>query len=130
MPAFATRRSISPSLATQRSTSAPIPRPPPVTSATPSRRSSDGTCNLLQRFRVLERREVARILPQHARANRAAHDLRAPRLRQRADEEDPLRAERLAELARDALTDLARQRVVRLRAGTRHAEDPRHLALD
>src|SRR5205807_8086158 len=119
-----------PAAASSRATFAPIPRPPPVTSATPSRRSSDGTCDLLQCFRVLERREVARVLPQDARANRAADDLRAPRLRQRADEEDPLRPEGLAQLVRDALADLARQRVVRLGARARHAEDPRHLALD
>src|SRR5437764_1461368 len=118
-----------PAAASSRATSAPIPRPPPVTSARPSRRSSDDTCDLLQRLGVLERRQIARVLPEDARANRAADDLRAPRLRQRADEQDPLRAESLAELVRHARAHLPRQLVAGLRARARDAEDPRHLAL-
>src|ERR671938_1280641 len=97
-----------PAAASSRATSAPIPRPPPVTSATPSSRSDD-TCDLLQCLGVLERREVARVLPEDARANRAADDLRAPRLRQRADEQDPLRAKRVPQLVRHARTHLTRQ---------------------
>src|SRR5947208_12495 len=81
------------------------PRPPPVTRAAPSSWSDD-TCDLLQCLGVLERREVARVLSEHPRSDGAADDLRAPRLRQRADEQDPLRTEGLAELVRDARTYL------------------------
>ena len=90
-----------PASASSRAIEAPIPRPPPVTSATPSS-GSDGTRDLLQRLRVLERREVARILPERSRPHGAADDLRAARLRERGDEDDPIGRERLAELVATA----------------------------
>ena len=108
---------------------APMPRPPPVTRATPSiaaPRAQSSTSDLLQRLRVLERRQVAGILPERPRANRAAHDLRRARLRQRGDPEDALGLERLAEHVRDRARDA---RVVGLLARHRDAEDPGDLAL-
>src|SRR5439155_15489202 len=65
-------------------------------------RSRDGG----ERLRVLERGEVARIGPERGRAYGSADDLRRARLRQRLDEDDPLRLERPAELARHRLGDL------------------------
>ncbi len=83
------RRRAFPPPSSSRAIEAPIPRPPPVTRATPSSRS-DGTRDLLQRLGVLERREVARDpRPSARRAHGAPHDLRAARLRKRGDEERP-----------------------------------------
>ena len=99
----------------------PIPRPPPVTSALPD----NGTADLLQAFRVLERGQVAGILPEHARAHGAAHDLRRPRLRQRADPEDPLRLERLAERLRRPRSRRARRPASRPASARRRSTPPR-----
>src|SRR5437764_143221 len=119
-----------PARANSRATPAPIPRPPPVTSATPSSRSpSEDTRDLLERLGVLERRQVAGILAQHAGADGTAHDLRAAGLRERGHEEDSLRPERLPELRRDRFAHRARELRARVHPGPRDAEDPRHLAL-
>src|SRR3954468_11068977 len=82
-----------PASASSRAMFSPMPRPPPVTSALPD----NGTADLLQAFGVLERGQIAGILAEHARAHGAPDDLRRPRLRQRADPEDALGLERLAE---------------------------------
>src|SRR5438094_5532657 len=115
-----------PADASSRAMFAPIPRPPPVTSAIcPS--SSGKALDLLQRLRVLERREIARILADRFRAYRAPDDLRTPRFRQRADPDDSLRLERLAQVGDDCLRDAFR---VGIGTGLRDAEEPRGLALD
>ena len=81
-----------PASASSRAIEAPIPRPPPVTSATPSSRS-DGTRDLLQRLGVLERREVARILRRAPVARTARRTIFALRVFGSAgDEERPARA--------------------------------------
>src|SRR5262249_45960730 len=87
-----------PSFASTRAVFAPIPRPPPVMSATLS-----GNCcsNRLEGLGVLQRRQVAGVGAERGRLHRAAHDLRGARLRQRVDEEDAIRLERLAELGGD-----------------------------
>src|SRR6478609_5417924 len=81
-----------PSSASERAIEAPIPRPPPVMTATPS-----GNCrsNRLEGLRVFERREIARIGAERRRLHGAPHDLRRACLRQRVDEEDPVGLERL-----------------------------------
>src|ERR1700730_5038168 len=111
-----------PAAASSRAMFSPIPRPPPVTRALPD----NGTADLLQALRVLERRQVAGILSEHARTNCAADDLCRPRLRQRSDPENPVGLERLAERIGDGVRDTL---VLLLLARFRHAEDPRHLAL-
>src|SRR5918994_670968 len=113
-----------PARVSSRATSAPIPRPPPVTSATPV--SSDRIRDLLERLGILHRRQVAGVLAEHLRADRAAYDLRRAGLRQRADEHDPLRLERLPQPLRDLSRHVLLRRDLALRA---HAEDPRDLAL-
>src|SRR5262245_5327195 len=110
-----------PSRASARAILAPIPRPPPVTSALGNRPS-----DLLERLRVLERGEVARVLAEHPRTDGAADDLRGARLRQRGHPEDAVRLERLAEHVCDRGRDAL---VVRDTVGLCDAEDPRHLAL-
>src|SRR5207248_5486016 len=87
-----------PAAASSRAMFAPIPRPPPVTSATWPSSSDDGTGDLVEDIWVLQRRKIAGILAEHARTDGAAHDLRAPRLRQCRHEQDAVRLERLAEL--------------------------------
>src|SRR5436305_14137971 len=82
-----------PAAASARAMFSPMPRPPPVTSALPD----NGTADLLQGLRIFERGQVAGIFSEHTRAHGAAHDLRRARLRKRADPEDALRLERLAE---------------------------------
>src|SRR5437763_8560234 len=124
-PATATRI---PADARSRAMPAPIPRPPPVTRARPSSRSDD-TRYLLQRLWVLHRRQVTGVLPEGASPHRPPDDLRAARFRERGDEQDPIRPERLSELRGHALADLRRERVARLDAVARHAEDPGDLAL-
>src|SRR3982751_6056013 len=86
---------------------APMPRPPPVTSAICPSSSGKGL-DLLQRFGILQRRQVPWILPDRLRADGASHDLRAARLRQRADPFDSLGLERLAERCRDGVCDARR----------------------
>src|SRR5438067_3386227 len=117
-----------PADARSRAMPAPIPRPPPVTRARPSSRSDD-TRYLLPRLRVLHRRQVTGVLPEGASPHRPPDDLRAARFRERGDEQDPIRPERLAELRGHALADLGSERVARLDALARHAEDPGDLAL-
>src|SRR2546430_227737 len=112
-----------PAAASSRAMLSPIPRPPPVTSAT----SANGSADLVERLRILERRQVAGILAEGARLHRAPHDLGGARLRQGGDPHDSLRLERLAERVRDGVGDAD---VVRLPALARHAEDPRHLPFD
>src|SRR5690242_805076 len=101
---------------------APIPRPPPVTTAL-----GNGSPDLFERVGVLERREIAWILAERARPHGAADDLRGAGLRQRAHPDDPVGLERLAEHVGDRGRDL---RLVRLGAGSCDAEDPGNLALD
>src|SRR4051794_16232896 len=113
-----------PSPASARAMFAPIPRPPPVTTAM---RSGNGCLDRLERLRVLERREVAGVRSERLRAHGAAHDLRQARLRQRLDEEDAIRLEHPAELARDLVGNLLLRRGG---AGKQAAEDPGRLALD
>src|SRR5262245_17937061 len=115
-----------PASASSRTIEAPIPRPPPVTSATPSRRS-DGTLYLLERLRVLECGEVPRVLSERAGAHRPADDLRAPCLRQGRHEDDAVRCERLAELLRHGGSDVVGRCLPPWRAD---AVQPRDLALD
>src|SRR3954454_7145321 len=112
-----------PSPASARPTFAPIPRPPPVTTATPS-----GNCGLdrVERLRILESGDVARVGAERLRADGAADDLRGARLRQRLDEEDAVRLESLAELGGDVVGDLLLRH---LRAREEAAEDPCRLAL-
>src|SRR5215211_4900302 len=119
-----------PAAASCRATAAPMPRPPPVTSATPLSSSANGATDLLERLRVLERREIAGIRSERLRPHGAAHDLRAPRLRQRCHEDDPIRPERLPELRCDQLPDLGSQPVAGRHSRTRDAEEPGDLALD
>src|SRR5206468_5946981 len=102
----------------------PIPRPPPVTSAL-SGASANRPTDRLERLGILERRQVARILAERAGPHRAADDLGGARLRQRADPDDPLRLERLAEGAGDRVCD---RFVPLLLARLHDAEDPRDLA--
>src|SRR4051812_40103112 len=111
-----------PSRASAREMFAPIPRPPPVTTAL-------ANCFLdhVQCLRVLERRQVARVGAERRRLQRAAHDLRRTRLRKRVDEEDPVRLECLAELRRDVRGDVCLRR---FGAGQQAREDPGGLALD
>src|SRR3954452_7487793 len=115
-----------PSAASARAAFAPIPRPPPVTSAT---RSGNRGLDRVQRLRVLERRDVARVGAERLRAHGTADDLRRARLRQRVDEHDPVRLERLPELVRDRGRDLGGERRRRLVPRQEAAEDPRDLAL-
>src|SRR5579862_2539429 len=112
-----------PARASSRAMFAPMPRPPPVTSAVPRR--SDSICDLLQGLGVLESGQVARILAERTRTDGAPHDLRRARLRERGHPHDAVRLERLPQRIRNSGGD---ERVVALRA-VRHAEDPRHLAL-
>src|SRR5581483_5223631 len=111
-----------PSPARARAIDAPIPRPPPVTTAV----SGNGGLDRLEGLGVLERRQVARVGAERLRLHGAADDLRRARLRQRVDEEDTVRPERLAELRRDVRGDLV---LGRRCAGQQAAEDPRRLAL-
>src|SRR5581483_1654940 len=114
-----------PARASSRAMFAPMPRPPPVTSAFPLS-SADSICDLLQGFGVLERRDVSGIGAHRLCANGSPDDLRRSRLRQRAHPEDPVGLERLPECRGDGLGDSL---AVRIAAGQRDAEDPRHLAL-
>src|SRR5690242_14520725 len=112
-----------PSPARARAVFAPMPRPPPVTTATPS---GNRGLDLIERFRVLERGEVARVGAQGLRSYRAADDLGRARLRERLDEEHAVRLERLSELVGDVGSYLVRRGL-----GSRQeaAEDPCGLAL-
>src|SRR6478736_642800 len=112
-----------PSPASARAMFAPIPRPPPVMTATPS---GNGGLDLVERLGILERREVARVGSEGLRADGAPHDLRRARLGQGFDEEDAVRLERLPELGGDVVGDLL---LGRLCARQQAAEDPRGLAL-
>src|SRR5690348_16729277 len=107
-----------PSPASERAIEAPIPRPPPVMTATPS---GNRGSNRLEGLRVLQRREVAWIGAERRRLHGAADDLRRARPRQRIDEEDAVGLERLAELVRDVVGDLCRGR---RRTRKQAAEDP------
>src|SRR5581483_1996459 len=80
-----------------------------MTDGAPLRRLADR----LHRRRILQRRDVARLAPEVGRADHAAHDLRAPRLRQVAGEEDALGLERLAHLPLHALGELLPQGLAR-----------------
>src|SRR6266545_2712701 len=118
-----------PADASSRAMLAPIPRPPPVTSAICPLRSPDGTRDLVQNVRIFERGQVPGIFPENAGANGAADDFRAASLRERGHEDDPLRLEGFAELVRDARRDLERVSRRRLVPGPEHTEDPRDLSL-
>src|SRR5262249_54678214 len=121
-PVTATRM---PASASSRAIDAPIPRPPPVTSATPSSASA-GTRDLLERLRVLERRQVSRILAERPCADRATHDLCAPGLRESGDEDHAVGGERLAELVRDGAGNVS---LARFGPRCQHAVEPCDLAL-
>src|SRR6187401_376989 len=56
------------------------------------------TRNIVERFWILHRGQITRILTERPSAHCAAHDLRAPRLRQRRDEQDAIGPERLPEI--------------------------------
>src|SRR3954465_6333890 len=134
-----------PASASSRAMSAPMPRPPPVTSAISFLNSSPATTrgyvraragsgprrrfDLVERFRVLQGREVAGIVAEGLRAHGAADDLRAASLRERRDEEDPLRCKRLAQVGRDEPPELADELVGGLGPRDEGAEDPGNLAL-
>ena len=86
--------------------------------------------NGLNRKRVVERREIARVGAEVGRPRDAAHDLAAARARQVGHDVDRLRPERLAQVGHDAIADRAAQvGIVRL---TRPEADEDHddLALD
>src|SRR5215831_385141 len=97
-----------PSSASARATLAPTPRPPPVTNAS---RSANRGPDLVERLGVLDRREVAGVDAEGGRAHGAPHDLRRARLRQRLDEDDPVRLERPPELGGDRVRDGVLRRV-------------------
>src|SRR5919204_656853 len=83
-----------------------IPRPPPVTRPCWPSSSANRAADLVERLRVLERREVPGVAAEHTRTDGAPDDLGAARLRERRDENDPLRPERLPELVGDGGGDL------------------------
>src|SRR5882724_1525690 len=86
--------------------------------------------DLVEGFRVLQRGQVAGFLAQDARSHRPPDDLCAARLRERRNENDPLRFEGFPQLFVDIARDLECEGRGRLDAGLEHAEDPRDLALN
>src|SRR6266545_748554 len=118
-----------PAEASSRAMFAPMPRPPPVTSAICPSSSGNRARDLVEGIRVLERGQVAGILAEHTRADGSAHDLGAARLGERRDEHDPLRLEGLPQLVRYRGGDLLRPRRRCIVAGLQDAEDPGDLAL-
>src|SRR6266508_4460046 len=118
-----------PAEASSRAMSAPMPRPPPVTSAICPSSSGNRARDLVQRIRVFERGEVAGILSEHACADGSAHDLGAAGLRERRDEHDPLRLEGLPELVCHRGRDLLRACRRRIAVGLQDTKDPGDLSL-
>ena len=91
----------------------------------------DELADLLQRRRVLDRRQVAGVAPFADRLDRAAQQLARARLRQRADEVDARRPRHRAELAVDRLHDVALERAAarsRRRARSRRAATTKAIA--
>ena len=85
----------------------------------------------LDRGRVLQRRQVARVQPQPGRPRDPAHDLAAPRPRQVRHDDHRLRPDRLAHVGDDRGRDLRGElRRIRRRAVPAHDQHHRHLALE
>src|SRR5438105_1685791 len=76
-----------------------------------------------ERLWVLDRRYVARILREDGGPDRAPDDLLAPRLRERRDDDDSLRPERLADLSADQVEHLRIELARREGLGNQAAEE-------
>src|SRR5215218_10652201 len=89
----------------------------------------DGAPDLVERFGILERREVAGILAERSGPDGAPDDLRAPSLGQRGDKDHTLGPEGLPELVRRRASDLGSELLGGRESGPKGAEDPGDLAL-
>src|SRR5262245_32513690 len=93
-------------------------------------RISHGLLDRVDAAWIVQRGQVARLLPEVRRADDPAHDLCASRLRQLAREEHTVGTDRLAHCLRHVLLQIPAQDVGGREPGTEHREADHRLALD
>src|SRR5215211_2441966 len=83
----------------------------------------DGAPDLVERFGILERREVAGILAERSGPDGAPDDLRAPSLGKRGDKDHTLGPEGLPELVRRRASDLGSELLGGRESGPKRSEE-------